>query len=124
LKKSCGDGRRTKASERSREQPGGETVRNTWSRRSAWRQARRPPPGEAELAERRRLGVVVAQPVHRVAAQVAKLELYQEHIATWLDQEHLLLTRIQELLARQGGDVTNATLRATCGRPGNGSSPG
>ena len=76
------------------------------------------------MAERRRLGVVVAQPVHRVAAQVAKLELYQEHIATWLDQEHLLLTRIQELLARQGGDVTNATLRATCGRPGNGSSPG
>jgi transposase len=71
-----------------------------------------PPPTEAQLLELRRLGVVAAQPVKRVAPQLAMLEPYREQIASWLDQDHLLLTRIQELLdAEHGVQVKYTTLR-------------
>lgn len=70
-----------------------------------------PPPTEAQLLQLRRLGVVAAQPVRRVAPQMALLEPYREQIATWLDQEHLLLTRVQELLGQHGAVVTYTTLR-------------
>ena len=60
-----------------------------------------PPPTEPQLLKLRRLGVVAAQPVKRVAPQQAMLEPYRDQIATWLDQDHLLLTRIQELLEPQ-----------------------
>ena len=60
-----------------------------------------PPPTEAQVLELRRLGVVAIQPAQRVARQVAILEPYRDQIATWLDQDHLLLTRIQELLDTQ-----------------------
>ena len=53
------------------------------------------------MLELRRLGVVAIQPAQRVARQVAILEPYRDQIATWLDQDHLLLTRIQELLDTQ-----------------------
>jgi len=36
---------------------------------------------------------------------------YREQIVTWLDQDHLLLTRIQELLDGQGMKVKYTTLR-------------
>src|SRR5918997_1620593 len=55
-----------------------------------------PPPAESMLTELRRLGVVAAQPAHRLAPQMALLEPYRDQIATWLDQDQLLLTRIQE----------------------------
>jgi transposase len=42
---------------------------------------------------------------------VARLEPYQEQIARWLRDEHLKLTRIQELLGQQGLVVTYTTLR-------------
>jgi len=70
-----------------------------------------PPPTEAQLLQLRRLGAVAAQPVRRVAPQMALLEPYREQIATWLDQEHLLLTRVQELLGQHGAVVTYTTLR-------------
>jgi len=71
-----------------------------------------PPPSEAQLLELRRLGVVAAQPVKRVAPQLAGLEPYRAQIARWLDQDHLLLTRIQELLeAEQRVQVKYTTLR-------------
>src|SRR5438132_4817047 len=70
-----------------------------------------PPPSDAVVLELRRLGVVATQPVHRVAPQVAMLEPYREQIATWLDQDQLLLTRIQELLDSQGVAVKYTTLR-------------
>jgi transposase len=60
-----------------------------------------PPPTELQLLELRRLGVVAVQPVIRVAPQLAMLEPYRQQIATWLDQDQLLLTRIQELLDSQ-----------------------
>jgi transposase len=71
-----------------------------------------PPPSEAQLLELRRLGVVAARPVKRVAPQVAMLEPHREQIASWLDQDHLLLTRIQELLdAEHRVRVKYTTLR-------------
>jgi hypothetical protein len=70
-----------------------------------------PPPNEAMLIELQRLGIVAVQPVRRVAPQVAMLEPYREQIATWLNQDQLLLTRIQELLAGQGVAATYTTLR-------------
>src|ERR1700688_1883244 len=70
-----------------------------------------PPPTGAELAEWRRLGVVATQPIMRVAPQAATLEPCREQIATWIDDDHLLLTRVQELLGQQGVPVKYTTLR-------------
>jgi hypothetical protein len=55
-----------------------------------------PPPTERELVKLRRLGVVAAQPILRVAPRVATLEAYRDHITTWINDDHLLLPRIQE----------------------------
>src|SRR5207244_7903892 len=74
-----------------------------------------PPPTERELVELRRLGVVATQPIMRVAPQAATLAAYRDQIATWIDDDHLLLTRVQELLGQQGAPVaytTPAALRA------------
>ncbi len=70
-----------------------------------------PPPTEKELIELRRLGVVATQPITRVAPQAATLEAYREQIATWIDEDHLLLTRVQELLGQHGVPVKYTTLR-------------
>ena len=51
-----------------------------------------PPPTERELVELRRLGVVATQPIMRVAPQAATLAAYRDQIATWIDDDHLLLT--------------------------------
>jgi len=67
-----------------------------------------PPPTEAELVALRRLGVVAAQPAVRLAPQLAKLEPYHKQIASWLTDDHLQLTRVQELLSVL---VTYTTLR-------------
>jgi hypothetical protein len=42
---------------------------------------------------------------------MAMLEPYREQIARWLDQDHLVLTRIQELLDAQRVQVKYTTLR-------------
>ena len=65
-----------------------------------------PPPTERELVELRRLGVVATQPIMRVAPQAATLAAYRDQIATWIDDDHLLLTRVQELLGQQGVSVS------------------
>ena len=71
-----------------------------------------PPPTERELGELRRLGVVATQPIMRVAPHVATLEAHRDQIATWIDDDHLLLTRVQELLLGQYGvPVAYTTLR-------------
>src|ERR1700716_3655470 len=57
-----------------------------------------PPPTERVLVELRRLGVVAAQPIVRVAPQAATLEAHRDQIAAWIDDDHLLLSRVQELL--------------------------
>jgi transposase len=70
-----------------------------------------PPPSESMLLELRRMGVLATQPVHRLAPQMTLLDPYRDQIATWLDQDHLLLTRIQELLEPLGVAVKYTTLR-------------
>jgi transposase len=70
-----------------------------------------PPPTQVQLVELQRLGVVASQPAKRVAPQLATLELYRRQIATWLEQDHLLLTRTQELLDAQRVHVKYTTLR-------------
>src|SRR5438552_1643088 len=45
------------------------------------------------------------------APEQARLKPYTEQIGIWVNQEHLQLTRIQELLAQQGVPVTYTTLR-------------
>ncbi len=60
----------------------------------------------------------VAQP-----PQLARLAPYEAQIATWLQREHLRLTRVQELLSHDGLRVPYTTLRrfvrqAGLGRPG------
>jgi hypothetical protein len=46
-----------------------------------------------------------------VAPQTATLEAYRDQIATWIDDDHLLLTRVQELLGQHGVPVAYTTLR-------------
>jgi transposase len=55
--------------------------------------------------------VVATRPAVRATPQQALLEPYREQIATWLSQDQLLLTRIQELLGQQGVPVAYTTLR-------------
>jgi transposase len=70
-----------------------------------------PPPTERDLVELRRLGVVATQLIMRVAPQAATLAAYRDQLATWIDDDHLLLTRVQELLGQQGAPVAYTTLR-------------
>jgi transposase len=63
--------------------------------------------GAARPMPRRQPGPSLEQP----GPAVARLEPYQEQIARWLRDEHLKLTRIQELLGQQGLVVTYTTLR-------------
>ena len=56
---------------------------------------------------RRQPGPSLEQP----GPAVARLEPYQEQIARWLHDEHLKLTRIQELLDQRGMPVKYTTLR-------------
>lgn len=69
-----------------------------------------PPPSEAllvTLGRANRPGRAPGGP----APQQGRLAPYQEQIARWLTEERLQLTRVQELLARQGVAVTYTTLR-------------
>src|SRR5258708_39168805 len=70
-----------------------------------------PPPTERVLVELRRLGVVATQPIMRVAPQAATLEAFRDQIATWIADDHLLLTRVQELLGQHGAPGAYTTLR-------------
>ena len=63
--------------------------------------------GAATPMPRRQPGPSLEQP----GPAVARLGPYQEQIAGWLRDEHLKLTRIQELLGQQGLVVTYTTLR-------------
>jgi transposase len=63
--------------------------------------------GAAAPMPRRQPGPSLEQP----GPAVARLGPYQEQIGRWLHDEHLKLTRIQELLGQQGLTVTYTTLR-------------
>jgi transposase len=63
--------------------------------------------GEAKPPPRRQPGPSPEQP----GPAVARLAPYEAQIARWLREEHLKLTRIQELLGQQGLAVPYTTLR-------------
>ena len=52
------------------------------------------------------------------APEMARLQPHTEQIGRWLQQEHVQLTRVQELLARQQVPVTYSTLRRFVQRAG------
>lgn len=70
-----------------------------------------PPPTPEHLVALRQLSVVATPGTERLAPQLARLQPYQAQIATWLHQDHLRLTRIQDLLAQEGLQVPHTTLR-------------
>ena len=51
------------------------------------------------------------------------LAIYREQIGRWLGEEHLRLTRVQELLAQQGVRVAYTTLRRFVAQEGLGRTP-
>jgi transposase len=70
-----------------------------------------PPPDEAQLVQLARLSALAGSRPGRLAPARAPLEPYREQLATWLRQERLQLTRVQELLARDGPAVSYSTLQ-------------
>src|SRR5207244_4860806 len=76
-----------------------------------------PPRTEAGLAALRRL-VAVAPAAPRAAPRLAALAPYTAQIATWLREERLQLTRVQELLDQRGVSVRYTTLRRFVRRVG------
>ena len=66
------------------------------------------PPGDGLLLQLARLNET-APPLE--SPQAARLERERERIAAWLEDERLQLTRIHELLARDGVSVSYTTLR-------------
>jgi transposase len=65
------------------------------------------PDGAAGPMPRRRPGPRIERP----GPAVARLAPYEEQVGRWLRDEHLKLTRIQELLGQRGVVVTYTTLR-------------
>jgi len=82
-----------------------------------------PPPGEAELLELARLSRVAATRPGRATPAVEPLAAHREQLEVWLRQEHLQLTRVQELLARDGLGVSYTSLRRYVRQAGLGQAP-
>jgi transposase len=73
------------------------------------------PPGDGVVLGLVRLNETAPPPT---APQAASLERQRERIAVWLKDDRLLLTRIHELLARDGVAVSYTTLRRYVRRAG------
>jgi len=69
------------------------------------------PPSEAQLGRLGTLSQVVGVARPRAAPERERLAGQRERIARWLAEDHLQLTRVQELLARDGLRVSYSTLR-------------
>jgi transposase len=70
-----------------------------------------PSPSESQLVELARLSHGATTRPGRAAPAVEPLTAQREQIEVWLREERLQLTRVQELLARDGCRVTYTTLR-------------
>ncbi len=79
-------------------------------------------PNDDQLAALVRLGETTPA-VAAPAPTDARLVAHREQIAAWLEQDRLQLTRIQELLGRQGCVVPYTSLRRFVARQGWGRSP-
>ncbi|HYY89977.1 MAG TPA: IS21 family transposase [Chloroflexota bacterium] len=69
-----------------------------------------PPPSEDQLVKLVQVGSVVSAGRVWPSPQADRLEPYREQLTTWLRDEHLQLTRIQELLGQRGLHVPYTTL--------------
>ncbi len=80
-------------------------------------QVQGPPPTEAQVLRLLEAGRVATVPRTWAAPQRERLEPYRERIVTWLRDEHLLLSRVQELL-RPEIAVSYSTLERFAWRAG------
>lgn len=85
-------------------------------------QASGPPPDEAQLVQLARLSALAGTRPGRTSPARAPLEPYRDQLSAWLRHDRLQLTRVQELLARDGLAVSYSTLQrfvrqAGLGRP-------
>jgi len=69
-----------------------------------------PLPTEGQLGQLLQLGKTVS-PSREAGVSEALLLAHQAQIASWLEHDHLQLTRIQELLAQQGCSIPYTSLR-------------
>jgi transposase len=69
-----------------------------------------PPPTEDQVVRLIQVGRVVSAPRTWASPQADRLEPYREQISTWLQEEHLQLTRVQELIGQRGLHVPYTTL--------------
>jgi transposase len=69
-----------------------------------------PPPTEDQVVRLVQVGRVVSAPRAWASPQADRLEPYREQITTWLQEEHLQVTRVQELLGQRGVHVPYTTL--------------
>jgi transposase len=69
-----------------------------------------PPPTEDQVVRLVQVARVVSAPRTWASPQVDRLEPYREQITTWLQDEQLQLTRVQELLGQRGVQVPYTTL--------------
>ncbi|MBV8720381.1 MAG: hypothetical protein JOZ65_35390 [Chloroflexi bacterium] len=69
-----------------------------------------PPPSDAQVVQLVKIGSVVSAPRVRASPQADRLEPFREQITTWMQEEHLQLTRLQELLGQRGVHVPYSTL--------------
>src|SRR6202022_3566774 len=69
-----------------------------------------PPPTEDQVVRLVQVGRVVSPPRTWATPQADRLEPYHKQITTWLQDEHLQLTRVQELLGHKGLHIPYTTL--------------
>src|SRR5437899_10267384 len=77
-----------------------------------------PPPTEDQVVRLVQVGRVVSAPRTWASPQADRLEPYREQITTWLQDEHLQVTRVQELLGHRGSHVPYSTLERFAWRLG------
>src|SRR5438067_2966456 len=77
-----------------------------------------PPPTEDQVVRLVHAGRVVSAPRVWASPQADRLERYREQITTWLQDEQLQLTRVQELLGQRGLHVPYSTLERFAWRLG------
>ena len=76
------------------------------------------PPTEDQVVRLVQVGRVVSAPRTWASPQADRLKSYREQITTWLQNEHLQLTRVQELLGQRGSHVPYSTLECFAWRLG------
>src|SRR5438128_9877788 len=69
-----------------------------------------PPPTEEQVVRLVQVGRVVSAPRTWASPQADRLAPYGEQITTWLQEEHLQVTRVQELLGQRGVYVPYTTV--------------